>query len=58
MSFQGRQPFAGPVAARARLHGSGDSVHDAMGDAYGEMMVVAPGGQDSPGRWPSWRASM
>ena len=33
VTFQGRQPFAGPVVGRARLHGTGDSVHDAMGDA-------------------------
>jgi uncharacterized protein involved in outer membrane biogenesis len=45
VKFQGVQPFAGQVAARAKLHGTGDSVHDAMGDANGEVMVVAPGGQ-------------
>ncbi|HEY8002748.1 MAG TPA: AsmA family protein [Phenylobacterium sp.] len=45
VSFQGHQPFAGQVTGRAKLHGSGDSVHDAMGDANGEIMVVAPGGE-------------
>jgi len=45
VTFQGAPPLAGAVAARARLHGSGDSVHDAMADADGEVMVVAPGGE-------------
>ena len=45
VKFQGSTPFAGPLAGRARLHGTGDSVHDAMGDANGEVMVVAPGGE-------------
>jgi AsmA family protein len=45
VKFQGATPFAGPLAGRARLHGTGDSVHDAMGDANGEVMVVAPGGE-------------
>ena len=45
VSFQGRRPFAGSVVGRAKLHGVGDSVHDAMGDADGEIMVVAPGGE-------------
>jgi hypothetical protein len=45
MSFQGQQPIAGPLVGRVRLHGVGDSVHDAMGDAYGQAMMVAPGGE-------------
>jgi len=45
VKFQGAQPFAGTVVARATLHGTGDSVHDAMADANGEVMIVAPGGQ-------------
>lgn len=45
VKFQGRAPFTGSVAARARLHGTGDSVHDAMADANGEVMVVAPNGE-------------
>ncbi|HZZ67958.1 MAG TPA: AsmA family protein [Phenylobacterium sp.] len=43
--FQGSAPFTGAVAARAKLHGTGDSVHDAMGDANGEVMIVAPNGE-------------
>ena len=45
VKFQGAQPFVGAVVARARLHGTGDSVHDAMADANGEVMIVVPGGQ-------------
>jgi uncharacterized protein involved in outer membrane biogenesis len=45
VKFQGASPFAGPVVGRAKLHGTGDSVHDAMADADGEMLVVAPGGE-------------
>ncbi len=44
-SFQGNQPFAGPLVGRLKLHGKGDSVHDAIGDAYGQALVVAPGGE-------------
>jgi uncharacterized protein involved in outer membrane biogenesis len=43
--FQGSTPVAGPLAGRIKLHGSGDSVHDFVGDANGEMMIVAPGGE-------------
>jgi uncharacterized protein involved in outer membrane biogenesis len=45
VTFQGASPFVGPVVARARLHGTGDSVHDAMADADGEVLVVAPSGE-------------
>lgn len=45
VKFQGQQPFTGAVVARAKLHGTGDSVHDAMGDANGEVMIVVPNGQ-------------
>jgi uncharacterized protein involved in outer membrane biogenesis len=45
VKFQGGVPFAGPLVGRLKLHGEGDSVHDAMGDAYGEALVVASGGQ-------------
>ncbi|MBS0334336.1 MAG: AsmA family protein [Proteobacteria bacterium] len=45
VSFRGARPFTGSVVARARLHGTGDSVHDAMGDADGEVMIVAPHGE-------------
>jgi hypothetical protein len=47
VKFQGVQPFAGSIVARAKLHGRGDSVHDAMGDADGEVMIVVPNGQIS-----------
>ncbi|HEX4713009.1 AsmA family protein [Phenylobacterium sp.] len=43
--FQGSVPIAGALVGRVRLHGTGDSVHDAMGDANGEMMIVVPGGE-------------
>lgn len=45
VKFQGSPPLVGPVVGRARLHGTGDSVHDAMADADGEVLVVAPGGE-------------
>jgi len=43
--FQGAPPAVGAVVGRVKLHGKGDSVHDAIGDADGEMLVVAPGGE-------------
>ena len=45
VTFQGSTPFAGSIVGRVKLHGTGDSVHDAFGDADGEMMVVVPGGE-------------
>ena len=45
VKFQGAAPVVGAVAGRARLHGTGDSVHDAMADADGEVMLVAPSGE-------------
>ena len=45
IKFRGAQPFSGAVVARARLHGTGDSLHDAMADSSGEVMIVAPTGQ-------------
>ncbi|HEX2858875.1 MAG TPA: AsmA family protein [Alphaproteobacteria bacterium] len=41
------QPNAleGPLLARAKLHGSGTSVHKAAGNADGVVTVVVPGGQ-------------
>jgi uncharacterized protein involved in outer membrane biogenesis len=44
VKFQGKAPFTGAIAARAKLHGKGDSVHDAMADADGEVMMVTPNG--------------
>jgi uncharacterized protein involved in outer membrane biogenesis len=45
VKFQGAAPVVGAVAGRVRLHGTGDSVHDAMADADGEAMLVAPSGE-------------
>jgi hypothetical protein len=45
VKFQGAAPFAGPLVGRVRLHGTGDSVHDAMADSYGEALLVAPSGE-------------
>lgn len=45
VKFQGAVPFSGPLVGRVKLHGEGDSVHDAMADAYGEALIVAPGGE-------------
>ena len=45
VKFQGAPPIVGAAAGRARLHGTGDSVHDAMADADGEVMLVAPSGE-------------
>lgn len=43
--FQGGVPFAGPVVGRARLTGTGDSVHKAFGNSSGQVVVVSPGGE-------------
>src|SRR5262249_11325488 len=45
INFQGTQPVAGPLVGRVKLHGVGDSVHDAIGDADGQAVMVAPGGE-------------
>ena len=45
VTFQGAKPLVGSLVGRVKLHGTGDSVHDAMADANGEMMLVAPGGE-------------
>ena len=45
VKFQGATPFAGPLVGRVKLHGTGDSVHDAMADATGEALVVSTGGE-------------
>jgi uncharacterized protein involved in outer membrane biogenesis len=45
VSFQGARPIAGPLVGRVKLHGMGDSVHDAIGDANGQAVLVAPGGE-------------
>jgi uncharacterized protein involved in outer membrane biogenesis len=43
--FQGATPFAGPVVGRARLTGTGNSVHKAFANADGQVVIVAPGGE-------------
>jgi uncharacterized protein involved in outer membrane biogenesis len=40
-----RIPFAGALVGRAKLTGTGDSVHKAFANANGEAMVVVPGGE-------------
>jgi uncharacterized protein involved in outer membrane biogenesis len=45
VSFQGATPFTGALVARARLTGTGNSVHKAFASANGEVLVVAPGGE-------------
>jgi uncharacterized protein involved in outer membrane biogenesis len=41
----GRVPFSGTLVGRAKLTGAGNSVHKAMANADGEVMVVIPGGE-------------
>jgi uncharacterized protein involved in outer membrane biogenesis len=41
----GRVPFSGTLVGRARLTGTGNSVHKAMANADGEVMVVIPNGE-------------
>lgn len=43
--FQGSTPFAGPVVGRARLTGTGNSVHKAFASADGQVAVVTSGGE-------------
>lgn len=45
VEFDGAPPVAGPVMARAKLSGRGDSVHKAFATANGQVVVVAPGGE-------------
>lgn len=45
VTFQGSTPFAGSLVGRAKLRGTGDSVHKAFAHADGEVMLVAPGGE-------------
>ncbi|MDE2485886.1 MAG: AsmA family protein [Alphaproteobacteria bacterium] len=42
---QGSTPLSAPIVGRAKLTGSGDSVHKAFADASGQVSVVAPGGE-------------
>jgi uncharacterized protein involved in outer membrane biogenesis len=41
----GGQPLTGALMGRARLTGTGNSVHKAFASADGEVMVVVPGGE-------------
>ncbi|MEO8113139.1 MAG: AsmA family protein [Phenylobacterium sp.] len=45
VQIRGVTPFTGAVVARARLRGTGNSVHKAFASANGEVMVAVPGGQ-------------
>ncbi len=42
--FQGATPLEGIIDARAKLSGTGNSVHKAAASAAGEFMLVMPGG--------------
>lgn len=43
--YNGSPALTGALVGRARLSGSGDSVHKAFAAADGEVMLVAPGGE-------------
>jgi uncharacterized protein involved in outer membrane biogenesis len=43
--FQGAPALTGAAVARARLTGTGNSVHKAFSSANGQVTVVAPGGE-------------
>jgi uncharacterized protein involved in outer membrane biogenesis len=43
--FQGSTPYTGSLVARAKLTGTGDSVHKAFANANGEVTFVAPSGE-------------
>ena len=43
-AFQGAKPLEGILDARAKLDGTGNSVHKAAASANGEFMLVMPGG--------------
>jgi len=45
LTFQGGTPVTGPLVGRAKLAGSGNSVHEAFGGADGQVTVVAPDGE-------------
>jgi uncharacterized protein involved in outer membrane biogenesis len=44
-AFKGGPVLTGPVVGRAKLSGTGNSVHKAFGSADGEVTVVAPNGE-------------
>jgi uncharacterized protein involved in outer membrane biogenesis len=43
--FRGGTPFSGGFVGRAKLRGSGDSVHKAFANANGEVMLAVPSGE-------------
>jgi uncharacterized protein involved in outer membrane biogenesis len=45
LRFQGRSPFAGAMAGRAKLHAVGGSVHKAFAAADGDVSLVVPNGE-------------
>lgn len=45
IQYDGAAPLTGILVGRARLTGSGNSVHDAFASANGDVVVAAPGGQ-------------
>lgn len=45
IKLDGGQPFTGVVVGRAKLSGTGNSVHKALGNANGEVTVVIPSGE-------------
>jgi uncharacterized protein involved in outer membrane biogenesis len=45
LRFGGATPFTGSVVGRAKLTGTGASVHKAFANANGEVMAVVPGGE-------------
>ena len=45
ISFQGAPPVLGALVGRAKLSGSGDTLHKTFGGADGQVTLVAPGGE-------------
>jgi hypothetical protein len=45
MQVAGSAPVTGAIVGRAKLAGSGDSVHKALAHADGQVTLVAPGGE-------------
>jgi uncharacterized protein involved in outer membrane biogenesis len=45
ITFQGGAPVTGALVGRAKLSGTGDSVHKTFASANGQVVVVAPGGE-------------
>lgn len=45
VTFQGGAPVTGALVGRAKLSGTGDSVHKALASANGQVVAVVPGGE-------------